>query len=40
MFEELIPRLKNPKFAAPVEFVRDYFVNSIKSMHITFDPET
>jgi len=39
MFEELIPRLKNPKFAQPVEFVRDYFVNSIKSMHITFDPE-
>ena len=40
MFEELIPRLKNPKFAQPVEFVRDYFVNSIKSMHITFDPES
>jgi cholest-4-en-3-one 26-monooxygenase len=40
MFEEFIPRLRNPQFAKPVEFVRDYFVNSIKAMHITFDPET
>jgi cholest-4-en-3-one 26-monooxygenase len=39
MFEELIPRLRNPKFAQPVEYVRDYFVNSIKAMQITFDPE-
>lgn len=40
MFEELIPRLKNPQFAQPVEYVRDFFVNSIKAMQITFDPET
>jgi cholest-4-en-3-one 26-monooxygenase len=39
MFEELIPRLKNPQFAQPVEYVRDFFVNSIKAMQITFDPE-
>jgi cholest-4-en-3-one 26-monooxygenase len=39
MFEELIPRLRNPKFAEPVQFMRDYFVNGIKSMPITFDPE-
>lgn len=39
MFEELLPRLKNPQFAAPVEYVRDYFVNSIKAMPISFDPE-
>lgn len=39
MFEELIPRLRNPQFAQPVEYVRDYFVNSIKAMQITFDPE-
>lgn len=39
MFEELIPRLRNPRFAAPVEYVRDYFVNSIKAMPITFDPQ-
>ena len=39
MFEEIIPRLRNPKFAEPVQYVRDYFVNGIKSMKITFDPE-
>ena len=39
MFEEIIPRLRNPKFAEPVKYVRDYFVNGIKEMNITFDPE-
>ena len=39
MFEEIIPRLRNPKFAEPVEYVRDFFVNGIKNMKITFDPE-
>ncbi|MCX2982824.1 cytochrome P450 [Halieaceae bacterium IMCC14734] len=39
MFEEIIPRLKNPRFAAPVEYVRDYFVNSIKAMPLQFEPE-
>jgi cholest-4-en-3-one 26-monooxygenase len=39
MFEELLPRLKNPRFAAPVEYVRDYFVNSIKRMPLQFEPE-
>jgi cytochrome P450 len=39
MFEELIPRLRNPKFAQPVQYVRDYFVNGIKAMPITFDQE-
>lgn len=37
MFEEIIPRLRNPAFSRPVEYMRDYFVNSIKSMHISFD---
>lgn len=37
MFEEFVPRLINPQFAQPVSYVRDYFVNSIKSMPITFD---
>lgn len=37
MFEEIIPRMRNPKFAEPVQYVRDYFVNGIKSMNITFD---
>ncbi len=40
MFEEILPRLRNPTFAAPVQYVRDYFVNGIKSMPIKFDPET
>lgn len=39
IFEELIPRLKNPRFASEVKYVRDYFVNGIKEMHIRFDPE-
>ncbi|MFT5604248.1 MAG: cytochrome P450 [Paracoccaceae bacterium] len=37
MFEEIVPRLRNPKFAEPVQYVRDLFVNGIKSMKITFD---
>lgn len=39
MFEEILPRLRNPRFAAPVQYVRDYFVNGIKEMRIEFDPE-
>jgi cholest-4-en-3-one 26-monooxygenase len=39
IFEELIPRLRNPKLKTPPKFVRSYFVNSIKEMNITFDPE-
>ena len=39
MLEELVPRLRNPAFVQPVEFVRDYFVNGIKSMRLTFDAE-
>lgn len=37
MFSEIIPRLQNPVFAEPVEYVRDHFVNGIKKMHITFE---
>ena len=39
MFKEIIPRLRNPKFAEPVKYVRDYFVNGIKEMNISFDVE-
>ncbi|MFT4822954.1 MAG: cholest-4-en-3-one 26-monooxygenase [Halioglobus sp.] len=39
MFEEFVPRLRNPQFSEPVAFVRDYFVNGIKSMPIVFDVE-
>lgn len=40
MFEELVPRLKNPKFSEPVDYVKDFFVNGIKTMYIEFDPES
>jgi cytochrome P450 len=39
MMEEIIPRLRNPRFAGPVKYMKDYFVNGIGSMPITFDPE-
>ena len=40
MFEELVPRMRNPKFSQPVEYVKDFFVNGIKAMNISFDPES
>ena len=39
MFEEILPRLRKPNLAGPVQYVRDYFVNGIKAMPITFEPE-
>lgn len=39
IFSELVPRLRNPRFAAPVQYVRDYFVNGIKEMRIRFDAQ-
>lgn len=38
IFEELIPRLRNPKFAGEVTYMRSFFINTIKAMPITFDP--
>ena len=40
MFEEIIPRLRNPQFKGEPKFVRSFFVNAMKEMNITFDPET
>ncbi len=40
MFEQILPRLRNPQFAGPVKYMRSYFVNGIKEMPITFTPET
>ena len=37
MFEEIIPRLSQPRFAEPVQYVRDFFVNGIKAMPIVFE---
>lgn len=39
IFEELIPRLRNPKFAGDVTYMRSIFINTVKAMPITFDPE-
>ena len=39
MMEEIIPRLRNPSPKSEPKFVRSFFVNAMKEMHITFDPE-
>jgi cholest-4-en-3-one 26-monooxygenase len=39
MFQEIIPRLRNPALAAEPQFVRSFFVNAMKELKITFDPE-
>ncbi len=39
MFEEIIPRLRNPKLVGDISYTRSNLVNGIKHMHITFDPE-
>ncbi len=40
IFEEVLPRLRNPRLAQPISWLRSNFINGIKAMHITFDPET
>lgn len=39
MFQEILPRLRNPQFAEDPKYVRSYFVNAMKEMNITFDKE-
>jgi cholest-4-en-3-one 26-monooxygenase len=39
MFEELIPRLRNPRFKDRPKYVRSFFVNAMKELRITFDPQ-
>jgi len=39
MFEEIIPRLRNPRLSGEPKFVRSFFVNAMKEMRITFEPE-
>jgi cholest-4-en-3-one 26-monooxygenase len=39
MFEEIIPRMRNPKLVGDIAYTRSNLVNGIKRMHITFDPE-
>jgi cholest-4-en-3-one 26-monooxygenase len=40
MFEELIPRLRNPQLSDQPKFVRSFFVNAMKELQITFDAES
>ncbi len=39
MFEEIIPRMRNPKLVGEIAYTRSNLVNGIKRMHIAFDPE-
>lgn len=39
MFQEIIPRLRNPKLAGDIAYTTSNLVNGIKRMPITFDPE-
>jgi len=39
MFEEIIPRLRNPRLNGEPKFVRSFFVNAMKELNISFDPE-
>ena len=39
MFAEIIPRLRNPRFADKPNYMRSSFLNSMKTLHIEFDPE-
>ncbi len=38
IFEEIVPRLRNPEFAGPVRRLRSNFVNGVKEMRIRFEP--
>ena len=39
MFEEMIPRLRNPRLVGSPHYLVSNFVPGIKQMHIRFDPE-
>jgi cytochrome P450 len=40
MFEEIIPRLRNPKLAAPIHYMQSNFISGIREMKISFDAES
>ena len=40
MFEELIPRLRNPRLAGEITYMRSFFISTIKVMPIEFTPES
>ncbi len=39
LFEELIPRIKNPRLSTPPKILLSNFIPAIKEMKITFDKE-
>ncbi len=39
IFEEIIPRMRNPRLAGEISWLRSNFINGIKEMHVEFDPE-
>lgn len=39
MFEELLPRLRNPKLSGDITYMRSFLINTIKRMPISFTPE-
>ena len=38
IFEEIIPRLRNPEFAGPIRRLRSNFINGVKEMPVRFEP--
>ena len=38
IFDEMVPRLRNPEFAGPVRRLRSNFINGVKEMPIRFEP--
>jgi cholest-4-en-3-one 26-monooxygenase len=38
IFDEIVPRLRNPEFAGPVRRLRSNFINGVKEMRVKFEP--
>ena len=38
IFDEIVPRLRNPELAGPVRRLRSNFINGVKEMPVRFDP--
>ena len=38
IFDEMVPRLRNPEFAGPVRRLRSNFINGVKEMPVRFEP--
>ncbi len=39
IFEQIIPRLRDPQLAAPAQRLRSNFINGVKEMRVSFTPE-